>query len=207
MPENERTVTVVVAGPEGPVEQTVKIGDMLAEAAPLEALSTHCAGCPANLRDVSFGCGGAVHYPIEKSTEDWLVGRLPDSLDKPAGRLLILALRDFRITGASIDACRHREIIYASNEPVVRSWGSFVFKKKITSSQILQMLFGVGSLQPSHARMMSVYLGFVDLDMKPVIHRDNELLPDDERGVAEFKLFLRAASYAGVNGYDLFIDA
>lgn len=207
IPENERTVTVVVARPEGPVEKDIRIVDMLAEAAPLDALSEHCSGCPANLRNMSFGCGGAIHYPVDVATEEWLVGRLPESLDSPAGQLLTMALRDFRITGASIDACRSRGIIYSSAAPVVRTWGRFVFKKKITSSQILEMLFNVGSYQPSHARMMSLFLGFLEPDMKPVANPHNELLPDDGQGIAEFKLFLRAASYAGDNGCDLFIDA
>jgi len=76
-----------------------EIADLLAEAAPLDALSKHCQNCPANLRGTAFGCGGAIDDPITKETQRWLVSRLPDDLDTEAGQTLLSTLKDLHLDG------------------------------------------------------------------------------------------------------------
>jgi hypothetical protein len=208
-PESEWTVTIKVLGPNGPEMTEAKISDMFAEAAPLDALAVHCPGCPANLRNAAFGCGGAIHYPIERATEEWLLARLPDDISSPTGRLLMDALKEFGFDGKAIDAARARKELYVSDTPVKRTWGNWLSKKAIASSQVLQFLVGVGHLQPAHAKMAAVFFGFNDVspDKPTTVSFENSPHPDDIDGVAEFKMFLNAASFAGVHGFELLIDA
>lgn len=206
--ERERSVVVKVIGPNGPVEQEIKIAHMLAESAPLDALSLHCNGCPANLREIAFGCGGAIHYPLMEETEEWLVSRLPDDLGAPAGKLLLHAIRDMGYDGARVDAARLRKEIYAADKPIARKWGSFFSRKtRITSSQVIHMLAGTGNLSPLHSRLVCWFLGFLDEEMKPEHNSENKVAETDIQGVAEFKMFLLAAAFAGANDLILFVDA
>ncbi len=206
-PESEWTAMLHVQGPNGVVNQEIKIADLLAEARPLDALSAHCTGCTANLRRTAFGCGGAIHYPIAPETEEWLVSRLPEDLAGTAGKVLLKAIADFKLDGAPIDAARSRNELYSLKKPVERTWRALLSRKTVNSSQVLQMLFNVGSMQPSHAKMVAFFLGFLTdsfkIDARPI----NEAAPTDNRGIVEFKLFLGAAALAGTANVPLLIDA
>lgn len=204
-PESEWTLTVNVMGPQGLQTSELKVSDMLAEAAPLQALAQHCRGCPANLQQRDFGCGGAIRYPIQPATEQWLLSRLPDDLKSARGNLLMNAIKDLGYDGTGVD--RSRKELYVNDAPVQRSWGGWLSKKTVTSSQALQMLFFVGSLQPAHAKMVSFFFGFTDGAMRPRPGGENEARDGDPRGIAEFKQFLNAAAYAGQNEVGLMIDS
>ncbi|NHQ87356.1 hypothetical protein HA050_14665 [Iodobacter sp. HSC-16F04] len=207
-PESDWSFKMVVLGPDGPEETEMRIADLLLEAAPLEQLAHHCSGCPANIRSVDFGCGGAIHYPISAQAERWLLSRLPSDLNSPRGFLLKQAIADFNFDGLAIDTVRNRQDLYESSKPEERKWGSFFSKKtRITSSQILHMAFCVGSLQAQHAKLVAYFLGFLDDDFS--IANDSANLPqpgDDDRTI-ELKSFFAVASLAGVNEVSVFIDA
>jgi len=185
-----------------------EIADLLAEAAPLDALSKHCQNCPANLRGTAFGCGGAIDDPITKETQRWLVSRLPDDLDTEAGQTLLSTLKDLHLDGIGAEATRLRNAIHTAKQPVSRTWGRFWRKKtRISSSQVLHMLIGEGPLSPMHTQIVCRLLGFLNDELKPEFRIDNFAAASDTPGIIQFKLFLAAATFAGSNNHHLFVEA
>jgi hypothetical protein len=160
----------------------------------------------ANLRRTTFGCGGVIHFPIPPEAEEWLLSRLPEDLGGLVGKLLLKAIADFKWDGAH-DAARSRNDLYSLKKPVERNWGGLLSKKTVNSSQLLHLLLGVGSMQPSHAKMAAFFLGFLTDSFKIDERSVNVTTPTDNRGVAEFKLFLGAAALAGTANVPLLIDA
>jgi hypothetical protein len=207
-PESEWKVKTVTFSSDGPKERVVSISDLLREAAPLDALGVHCSGCAANVRNTTFGCGGAIHYPISAEAEHWLLSRLPSDLSSPRGSLLTRAIADFRYDGAVIDAGRRRKEIYAAGEPVERQWGGFLRKKtRINSSQMLQMSFAVGNLPAAHAKLVAYIVGFLN-DAFDVANTPMNLpQPEDDAAIIEFKQFFRVAALAGAQNLSVFVDA
>lgn len=206
-PEAEWSVTMVQVGPNGSEEVEIRVGDLLAEAAPLERLAVHCKDCPANLQKRDFGCGAAIHYPITRQAEQWMLSRLPDDLNALPGQILLRAIHDFGFDGSSIDAARSRDDLYEAKSPPVRKWGGFFSRKRITSSQLLQMMFDVGNFQPAHAKMLAMFLGYVDetgnLSYSPV----NYPQPNDDPSMAQLKTFFALTAFAGANGFEVLVDA
>lgn len=199
----EYKMTVLVMTAQGKQEQRqIPLSQIVAQAAPLEKLSVHCTGCPANLNKsaASFGCTGAIHYPISKKTEEWLVARLPDNVDAPSLSLLFKYLADFDINGAPVDSQRGRREVYELKAPIIRKWGGWLSKKTVSSSQIIHMLVMMGALEPAQTIIESQLLNFSDI--QPAAAGAQE-----EPGVAQFKSFMASAAFAGKAGSGLFIDA
>lgn len=207
-PESEWTVKTIVLTPEGPKERTVRIHALLEQAAPLDALGAHCSGCSMNVRNSAFGCGGAIRYPISTQAERWLVSRLPSDLSSAAGVLLTRAIADFRYDGAVIDAGRRRKEFYEADAPVERKWGGLFRKKtRISSSQILHMAFAVGSLQPVHARLVALFVGYLDAEFAVAEVPSVFPAPEDDPCTIELKYFFRVAALAGTQNVAVFVDA
>lgn len=208
LPEPEWTFMLRQAGAEGVKDTKVRVGDLLAESAPLARLSPNCMNCPMNVRATDFGCGGGIQYPISARAEEWLISRLPDELNSPAGVLLKRAIQDFGYDGAGIDAARSRKELYEASAPAVRKWGGWFSRRTvITSSQILHMVFGVGSLQPVHAKLVAYFTGFVDDAFKTISGDAERPSPSDDIGVAGMKSFFLTAALAGEHGVGVLIDA
>lgn len=205
-PESEWTFKIMVLTPDGPEESDARIADLIEQSLPLRELSTACAGCPHNVRNVPFGCGGAINYPISFRAERWLVDRLPDDLTSVRGRLLLRAIEDFEYDGRDIDAARARQDLYESKVPAIRTWGRWFSKKRITSSQILQMCFTLGHLQPAHAKMMAYFLGFIGDGASAECRQD---IPGemDDSGIHQLNTFFTLCARAGLGYTRVFIDA
>lgn len=208
LPESEWSVTYVQLFPEGPREMKLRVADLFAKAEPLKKLAEHCHGCPfAQLRGgVDFGCGGAIHYPVFPQAEEWLVSRLPDDPKSMAGQILFRAVSDLKFDGADINASRSRDELYVAKKPAVRKWGGFL-GKKITSSQILQMMFDVGNYDATHAKLLALFLGYVDEQFLLTTRSDNIPSPTDHPNTAEFKKFLLAVACAGYHGCPVLVSA
>lgn len=99
--------------------------------------------------------------------------------------------------------------MYEKKVAAERTWGGGFFSKKvrITSSQILQMTFGLGNLQPTHARLVAYFLGFVNDEFRPTQSAANRPLPEDDRSIVELKYFFSVAALAGVNNVPMLVDA
>ena len=161
-----------------------------------------------NIRSSDFGCGGAIHYPISARAERWLVSRLPADLSTQRGQLLTRAVSDFNFDGEAIDAARARYDLYESKIPLERKWGNFFSKKtRITSSQILQMAFGVGNLQSAHARLVAYFVGFVNDDFTAACDPTNSPQSDDDGSIIGLKNFFAVAALAGTSSASVFVDA
>jgi hypothetical protein len=118
------------------------------------------------------------------------------------------AIADFKIDGRSIDSARARNDLYVLKAPIERKWGGFLSRKTdINSSQLMQILLGVGSMQAAHAKMVAFFFGFLTdtfhIDERPA----NKPIQGDNNCVNAFKLFLAAAALAGTSNVPLLIDA
>lgn len=205
---SEWTVNLIVNGPNGSTETTLHYSDLLAESAPLEELRVHCEGCPHKLWQRDFGCGGAIHYPISLKAERWLVSRLPDNLKERRGVLLVRAIEEFGFDGKVVENERGRGDLYESRLPISRLWGNRLFgRTSITSNQILAMIFRVGSLNATHAKLIAYFLGFVGDEFEPDDLSRNRPQEDDDKTISEMKAFFTIAARAGTAGAPVFIDA
>lgn len=203
-PPEQMAYTRVVARPGGPVEEQVNVGAALMETAQLDGLAHHCEGCPANQRMTPFGCYGSVAYPISIKAETWLMSLLPNDLKSAAGHVLRSAVTDFKYSGGMFLEMRKNATFFESRTHVSRKWGTWPFAWVLTSDQVLQMLFGVGNLQPSHAKMMSLILGLIQTG--DASHGGRESREPGEQSVP-LAHAIDAVARSGELGVHLIIDA
>jgi len=159
-PPSEITFTTVLMRPQGRTEAEVSVQALLDEAEALTACEAECRRCPARPDAEAFGCKGYVNYPVQAATEQWLMSRLPDTLDGIAGHLLKSAVKDLGWDGSYTANMRAQgDTFFESRTPITRKWGGLFSRFVLTSDQLWQMMFGLGSLQPSHCGMVSLFLG------------------------------------------------
>jgi hypothetical protein len=174
-PPSEITFTRMLNTPEGMFEQTVTIQSLLDESKELFDLAHHCKDCPANVLQGDFGCWGYITYPIPVATEEWLLSLLPSSINSMAGRLLREAIKDFKYDGGPFNKMRQDGTFFERKQPAVRSWklgGILSGAFKVTSSQILELMFAVGPVQPAHICLLMFFFGLVPNDSDPQILTD-----------------------------------
>lgn len=164
----EITFQRMLQTPEGPVAESCRVRDLLDEAEELEQYESVCTGCLVNILDRPFGCYGSIKYPFPAEAEEWLMSLLPDELDTPAGVLLLQAIKDFKYTGAHAASMRKQSpTFFASKSPVKRKWGSFLRGQTIDSNQLLQAMFFVGHIKPSHSVLLCHFLGILPHTLPP----------------------------------------
>lgn len=147
--------------PDGTTEQTpVTIRHLLSLAQPLAPYRDACGPCRANIADRRFGCIAKINYPVARESEEWLLSRLPDDENEPGLSLLFRFLEDMPIDGRKVDAQRQPRL-FELQQPLVRRWGNIFTGKKITSSQILQILCFEGAI--AHAQAV-LYTKLLRLD-------------------------------------------
>ena len=157
---------VVLQTPDGTRSETVSIQALLDQAAPLEPLRGHCAGCPANGDSPGFGCYRSIPYPIPAAAEAWLLALLPADLASTAGQLLVRAVDDFDWDGEhAADMREEDDTFFESREPLGASWGDGDGRVEIDSNQVFHMLFHVGHLGSTHAFMACLFFGVVPHDL------------------------------------------
>src|SRR5262249_9510008 len=155
-PPGEITFQRHIHTPDGQRDvEEVSVQSLLDEAKELDQHAVHCEGCKANVFREPFGCYGRISYPIRAATEEWLLSRLPADLDSPAGQLLRRAVTDFQYDGGPFLRMRPDDVFFERHQPVRRIWETARGAWEITSDQVLEMLFGVGNLQPAHCLMLS----------------------------------------------------
>jgi hypothetical protein len=201
-PVEELSFTRVVMRPEGPVQEKMSVSTLLNQAQELQPHAHHCEGCKANLFDRPFGCFGSISYPIAARAEEWLMSLLPKDLNSPAGHLLRSAVTDFKYTGGIFLSMRPNETFFEGRIPIKRKWGSWFSAWTLNSDQLLQMLFGLGNLQPSHCKMMSIILGLI-----PTGEASEQRPPAPNPEGALLAHAINAVGLAGQLGVDLLVDA
>jgi hypothetical protein len=214
---SEMTVQSVTVRPDGErASSEVSVQSMIDLGRQLEPLTRHCQGCPACSNPGPFGCYGVINYPIPRAAEKWLMALLPDDLGCTAGAFLTAAVEDFEYDGGPLLEMRQGgDRFFSTSEPVLCSWGD---EFELTSDQLLQMVFFVGALQPSHAFMLSLFLGLIphELDLEALRDEDARRqaiaaakVPDGD-GSAEveaLRSFLRGMALAARLDAPLLVDA
>ena len=161
-------VQLTVRKPDGESARGVRIQDLLDEAAPLAEVAGHCAACPARLPR-EFTCHRRIRYPIPEHVEEWLMGRLPRTLDCTAGVLLARGLGEFGWDGAPVARLRaHGTTFFESRAPYGVRWRSgheaSTGAIEVSSDQLFQMMFLVGDLAPTHSLMLALFCGVIPHD-------------------------------------------
>jgi hypothetical protein len=202
-PPEELSFTKMVRRPEGTVEEEINVGTLLSQVRELDPQAHHCQGCKANLPGIPFGCCGNISYPISARSEEWLMSLLPGDLKSPAGHLLRSPVTDLKYTGGMFLSMRPQETFFERRTPIKRRWGSWFSGWVLTSDQLLEMLFGLGNLQPSHCKMMSIILGLIRTDDTP----QPPPLETSDGQVAQLAHAINAVGLVGQLGVDLLVDA
>ena len=201
-PPEQLTFTRMVMRPTGQEREQVSVGALLGQTAELKVHAAHCKGCPANMTEEPYGCYGAITYPITVAAEEWLMSILPDDLKSMNGHLLRMMVKDFKYDGGMFLNMRGNPVFFESPQPVKRIWGSWFSSWTLTSDQLLQMLFGLGTLEAAHCKMMCIMLGMIKLD------DDLSTLPAPTSEQArEFARAINAKALAGELDVQLIIDA
>ena len=200
-PIEELTFTRIVMRPEGPTEQELSVGTLLKQTEELEVHAHHCEGCQANLFQQPYGCYGSIAYPIHAEAEKWLMSLLPKDLKSAAGHMLRSAVTDFGYTGGMFLNMRPQGMFFDSPKPAKRKWGSFLSSWTLTSDQLLEMLFGLGNLQPAHCQMMCLILGMIQTE------DDAEPLPPAHDEAEQLGNALNAMALASQSEVELLVDA
>lgn len=217
-PAAELVFETVTLGPAGPQEATVSVQQLRDQARRLDEQASLCDHCVARTHPRPFACVGYVGYPLAASTERWLLSLLPDSLETLAGQALVRAFRDFGWDGHYAEGLRTRgQTFFEARETQYRYWNDFT----LSSDQVFDILFGLGSLQPAHTQMLALFFGIIPHDISPFafgrLSEDRAGLADmalrrmspstqDPPGIGELRTFLRAAALAAALGRSLLIE-
>lgn len=162
----EIEIQLTMRNPEGDSARGVTLQDLLNEAAPLDRVSDACKLCPAELPR-EFACHRRIRYPIPERVEEWLMARLPVTLQCAAGALLVRGLAEFNWDGSPAAKLRAAGTTYFESKVAygVR-WqaedGSVI---EMSSDQLFQMMFMVGNLAPTHCLMLALFFGVIPHDI------------------------------------------
>ncbi|MBP9087032.1 MAG: hypothetical protein KBG15_13000 [Kofleriaceae bacterium] len=141
------------------------IAGLMARSAALDAYGDECRTCPAAPHGAEFGCHQRINYPIAEDAEAWLMSRLPKSLDSAAGALLVRGMQEFTWDGAPVAKLRTRAGEFLeSRVPYGVRWQLDGKPVEVSSDQLLQMMFFVGHLAPTHCLMLALFVGAVSHD-------------------------------------------
>lgn len=206
------TFKIGMMGPKGVFEEReASVSSLLQHSAALEPHRGACATCPANRgKREGFGCYQSINYPIRASTEEWLVQRLPPTLDCTAGYFFGQALVDFKWDGAQAAEMRgSSRTFFESEEQIGVDYGDDVI---IGSNIVFHMMFHLGHLGSEHAKLLCLFLGVLphDVDPKILVTPDwtKAIVPiaPQEEPEEQMADFLRACAKSAELGVDLLID-
>jgi hypothetical protein len=198
-------------------ERGTTVADLLAETAPLDDVAPHCATCPAGM-PYAVACHQRIRYPIPEHVEQWLVGRLPATLGCTAGTLLVRALREFGWDGEPVERMRAAgDTFFESRAPYGARWeapdGDTI---EVSTDTLFQMMFHVGPLQPTHAMMLSLFLGVLPHDLDLDVLRDDaarakalreaKIAPTGDHDIEQLAQFLRLLPHAAMMEMPILID-
>lgn len=208
---SEIVLQTVRNDPSGTHTKQITLQDFLDAGVPLAPHEAACASCRANVIELPFGCYGGIPYPIVEQTESWLLSLLPDDLECTAGHFLQRAIADFEYDGAHVAAMREKgQTFFMSETSASAQWGGV----QVTTDQVMHMLFYVGNLNPTHCRLISLFVGMIPHDVDPAALRDYDLSratpprgPDDAPQIDAFRSFFRAVANAAAAEVSVLVDA
>ncbi len=161
-------ITRVVQYPSGPVAEQVTVESLLETGRSLDPYVPLCEGCTANFRQASFGCCGFLNYPIARAEEEWLMSRLPESMESVAGVYLRNVFGELKIDGATVASIRdHKGLYFEQCDAPTRQWSDGGEERTVSANQLIQFLFYSGPVTPSHAIFTCLFLGLLPPDIAP----------------------------------------
>ncbi len=197
--------------------RVIVVQDMLDQAAELDPLAHYCAGCPANVQGVPFGCVGAIQYPISAAAERWLLDQLP-GIEEPLPWLLLRqGVQELGYDGEAVKPLRADDTYFEEQRVAGRDLVEFIF----TANQVFEMLFLLGAIQSSHAGMLLLFFNAIPRSVEAaqivqIMNRSADIArdypfamtihEDDDRTIAELKLFFTALYHAWSLGVALLLD-
>ena len=155
---------MVYRNAQGEEETTiVQVSDLDDLRSELDGFEHHCEGCPANRLKRSFGCIGAVNYPISGRAEVWMLEQLPTP-DEPVPFLLLQQGRDMGNTGAQAEGLRggHPGVFFESPTIIKRQYEEM----DVTGEQLFELLFLLGDIQPKRGIMIMLFMEAIHRDMQ-----------------------------------------
>jgi hypothetical protein len=225
--EIEIQLTMRTSG--GDSARGVTLQDLLDQARPLDAVTSHCSTCPAQLPR-ELACHRRIRYPISEKVEAWLMARLPTTLACTAGALLVRGLAEFGWDGAPVAKLRASgTTFFESRVPYGVRWagdgasqalpgerGSPDGVIEISSDQLIQMMFMVGNLAPTHCLMLALFCGVIPHDtslhdLKDEAGRARALAaanvaPEPDADIEQLAAFLRALAVAARLDVPILVD-
>lgn len=140
-----KSILKVVLGPNGPVETTIPLEDMMASVKRLDALASRCDGCALRASDKPFGCTGYIQYPISASTEEWLVALMSEegTLGAKLRRQLAKELGTHGTIGSDWRARQILERPKAAEKTTGTRW-LLLSKARVTGDEVIEWLFFSG---------------------------------------------------------------
>jgi hypothetical protein len=210
---DEIEITRVVTRPDGATEVKVTAAELRGDTVALDVERKYCAGCAANRESAGFGCFGSINYPISEAAEHWLLDRLPADLESPEMELLRRAIHDFEYSGAPSRRMRDTgDTFFEARTAPRRSWGKRLIggaKFAISSDQLFHMMWHVGEIEPTHARMVCVFLGVIPFAALGggKTQRKFDVQAPDESSSRQLAHFLATLAFAAGSELAVAIDA
>ena len=197
----------------------VTLQDLLDQSKPLDAVTHHCATCPADLKR-ELACHRRIRYPIPEHVEQWLMARLPSHLACTAGALLVRGLGEFGWDGEPVARLRAAGDTYFESRVAhgVR-WEAEDGNGNIelSSDTLLQMMFFVGkTLQPTHSLMLALFLGVIPHDTDLHLLKDGPgrakalarsyVPPESDPDIEQLAAFLRMLALGAQLDVPILVD-
>ena len=204
----------------GEEQEVIVVQDLLDAAEALTPWEPYCVDCPANYAGRSFGCIGAINYPLSLAGERWLLDQLPGNDYPLVYMLLQKAIQEQGYRGEAAARLRAQNgVFFESGEAPSRSIDGFV----VTGDQVFEMLFLSGHIRPAHGALLLQFFDAIysDLDADvmmqladppsaewidqtaPFLHRPE---PSDDATIAALKQFFHALYTAYRLGVPLLLD-
>jgi len=195
------TFSYTLFGPGGEERRTqFTVGQALDLGDELTPLGKQCAGCPVAGTE-PFRCYGSISYPVSAAAESWLCSLCTAAVEKGGtNAALVDRIPGIGLKGAAFEAMRKDTggTYFESSEPAKVTIRKHMFTKEtITSSQLLELLFGTSPLEGRHI-MLILLLAGADLTGEPPAPKPS--LPpapqDEDARVREFAEFFERLSSA-----------
>jgi hypothetical protein len=209
-------IQLTVRKPDGDSAKGVTLADLFAQSAPLDEVTPYCKDCPAGYQR-ELACHRRIRYPIPERVEAWLMSRLPENLGCTAGALLVRGLGELGWDGATTAKLRAAGNTYfESRVPHGVRWQGEHGTIEMSSDQLFQMMFMVGTLAPMHCLMLALFCGVIPHDtslhdLKDESGRTRTLAAasvptENDADVEQLAAFLRALALAAKLDVPIYID-
>lgn len=163
-PADDLQVKLTVPTPDGPAERTFAFGELERQAAELDPHVPDCTNCPVNALRKPFGCVGGLSYPVRKSTERFLLDRVPPPA-QIGGALLLQHLEEGQHDGERTRGYRARGLFQAFPGPEKELPRNPFDKAELSADELFSpLLLTDARLAPWQSLLVLLWFDAVTLD-------------------------------------------